>query len=89
MPGYKLIKGSAIDITDPRLNVYVKDGMVVEVMEMRTEVPSVKLKVGQTIIIMVYREWAKDGDQGTKDFERKGGQNDRWEGFVKEWSKVT
>ena len=88
VPGYSLIKGMAVGIENPRLNVFVKDGVVFEILPMRTEIPAVKLKIAQTTLIFTYREWAKDGDQGTISFDKAGGQNERWEGFIKEWTKV-
>ena len=88
VPGYSLIKGMAVGIENPRLNVFVKDGVVFEILPMRTEIPAVKLKIAQTTLIFTYREWAKDGDQGTNNFDGAGGQNERWAGFIKEWAKV-
>ena len=42
------------------LTMTIKDGIKYEVIPFMTEVPSLHLKVGEAMLLMLYREWNKD-----------------------------
>ena len=83
--GYSLVPGTAIGVTDCRLNVLVKDGLSVEFQNMDTDIPSLVIKIGQAKVIMAYREWRKDGEEGTDSFPQ---QEERWKPFVEKWRRM-
>ena len=56
--GYSMVSGTAIGIDDVRLNVFIQDGLSVEFERFETEVPSLVMKIGQSRVVMLYREWA-------------------------------
>ena len=81
--GYHLVSGTALGIDDPRLNVLIKEGMSVEMEKFDTEVPSLLLKIGQARVLLLYREWNKDGKEEQGSFPQ---QEARWKEFVDRWS---
>ena len=50
--------------------------------DLETEIPSLMIKVDQVKLIMLYREWHKDGDENLGSFPQ---QEERWRGFVEKW----
>ena len=85
-PGYTLVPGMANGIVDPRLNVFVKDELQYEVINFMTEIPSLLLRVGETKVLTIYREWNKDGVADTNNF--KDHQEPRWETLVNKWAQL-
>lgn len=85
-PGYSLVTGTANGIENCRLNVLVKDGLQYEVLPLATEIPCLLLKVGEAKVIMLYREWNKDGVAHTNHF--KVHQEPRWRMFIDAWARL-
>ena len=85
-PGYTLVPGMANGIVDPRLNVFVKDELQYEVINFMTEIPSLLLRVGETKVLTLYREWNKDGVADSNNF--KDHQEPRWETLVNKWAQL-
>lgn len=84
-PGYSVVPGIAIGIKNPRLNVLVKEGLVCEFLPFNTKVPSLLMKVGDTKILMLYREWLYDGNTKTQDIKL---QEEQWRTFISAWKKI-
>ena len=79
-PGYKLVKGKMSGGKKIRLNVLVRETLVDYTVESFTsEVPSVLIKVNGFKYMMFYREWRKDGKEGTDKMEM---QEARWDAFM-------
>ena len=67
--GYDLIQGYLNNGTKIRLNALVRNDLNYEVVEFKTEVPSILLKTGNIKIILCYREWSKEGNLHTSKLD--------------------
>ena len=83
--GYNLIKGIQIGVKDPRMNVLVKDGVDYTQINLRSQLPTVHLRIGGQHLVFTYREWRKSGVKDTGDWSL---QEERWESFVQQWKKI-
>ena len=81
---YKLLKGHIQNGTKTRLNVLIKSNLDFVQSCWRVELPNAVIKLEGWTFVFTYREWAKSGDQSTKDITS---QEERWRGFVNRWSK--
>ena len=81
---YKLIKGYIHKGTKTRLNVLVKSDLNFSQHHWNVEIPHAIIKTEGWNFIFAYREWAKCGDQSTKDMQH---QLKRWETFVGRWKR--
>ena len=85
-PGYRLIKGKLNGGKKVRLNVLVKDTLLnVKVETFTTEVPSLLLSAGGFKYLMFYRQWRKDGADGTDNIQL---QEARWETFIRRVKRI-
>ena len=67
--GYDLIQGYLNNGTKIRLNALVRNDLNYEVVEFKTEVPSILIKTGSIKIILCYREWSKEGNLHTSKLD--------------------
>ena len=63
--GYSFVPGKALGISDSRLNVLIKDGLIVEYMKFETEIPSLLIKVDEVHVLLGYCEWNHPTDHPT------------------------
>ena len=63
--GYTFIPGTLKYKKDPRISMLIKDSVTYKVEELRINVPTVCVKVEGWSIVGYYREWNRDGLEGT------------------------
>ena len=86
VPGYVLVKGIANSSWNPRMNVFIKDCLMVEIdQKFCCDIPTVKMKIGDQHLLFVYREWRVDGRDGTEGYPQ---QLVRWKTLVDTWRKL-
>ena len=85
-PDYTLVPGTVNNgnKNNTRLNILIKNDIQYKQISWDTDVPHCVLEVKDWLIVMVYREWAKLGDQQTKSIDL---QFQRWKTFVTNWKK--
>ena len=83
--GYTLVKGSLKNGTKIRLNALIRNSLVYETFEWKTDVPMIGLRVENEKIVLVYREWNLDGNRDTNQIPS---QVDRWKNFLEEAAKL-
>ena len=81
---YVLLPGHIEKGKKTRLNLLVKSNLKFNQKYWKVELPHKVLEIGDWRFVFVYREWAKCGDQATKDIKQ---QETRWRGFVDRWMK--
>ena len=85
-PGYKLIKGKLTGGKHFRLNVLVKDSLInYSVESFTTDVPSLLITSCGFKYLFFYREWRRDGQEGTDEIEQ---QEQRWSKFLSRAKKI-
>ena len=85
-PGYRLVKGKLQGGKKIRLNVLIKDNLMdYSVESFTSDIPSLLVKVDGFKFLFFYREWRKDGVQGTDDI---GQQEARWSNFLSRVKKI-
>ena len=85
-PGYKLVKGKLNGGKKFRLNALIKDTLVdYRVETFTTDVPSLLINVDGCKILYFYREWRKDGKDGT---QVQALQDERWAKFLSRAAKI-
>ena len=85
-PGYKLVKGKLRGGKKFRLNVLIKDTLVdYKVESFTTDIPSLLINVNGYKYCFFYREWRKDGVDGT---QVQALQDERWATFLTRASKI-
>ena len=85
-PGYTIYRGKQSNSKKIRMNLLVKNGLVVEEMDLECEVPTCTVKYGDWTVCFLYREWMKCGDSKTRDLEL---QKSRWKTFIPKWKSLT
>ena len=82
----KLLKGKLSGGKNIRLNVFVKDTVLdYKVETFTTEIPSLLVTIDGFKYLFFYREWRKDGQDGTEKMEQ---QEERWATFVRRAKKI-
>ena len=86
-PDYTLVPGTVNDgnSTNTRLNILIKNEIEFTQISWKSDVPHCVLQVKGWTIVMVYREWAKLGDQTSKSHDL---QYQRWKTLVSNWKKL-